>query len=216
MGARALAAVFAMGAALGCAGPMVSLARGPRTYTAEAYPEALTRWTREGRAFTLRGFLDDHLAVTATYESWDFRWAYATRYAADFHLTSEDRTRILRASLDAADREHEFYVALSVPTRRWGDLASPSAAWRVMLVNDRQQEVLPLAIEPVRQPGVLERTYFPYTTVWRQVFRIRFPTRVGGHPGAEPEALIGPRSRYFVLRFSGPIGQLDLTWNVEG
>ena len=34
------------------------------------------------------------------------------------------RTRLLRASLGAADNEHEFYVALSVPTRRWR-LSSP-------------------------------------------------------------------------------------------
>ncbi len=212
---RASVAVLSV-VALGCGAAPVSLSRTPRAYTAEAYPETLNRWTRTGQAFTLRGFFDDQLAVTATYESWDFRWAYVARYAADFHLTSEERTRLLRASLDAADREHEFYVALSVPTRRWGDLASPTAAWRVMLVNDRQQEALPLAIEPVRQPGALERTYFPYTTVWRQVYRIRFPTRVGAHNGADPEPIINSRSRSFTLRFAGPIGQVDLTWNVEG
>ncbi|MFO0645927.1 MAG: hypothetical protein U0326_06795 [Polyangiales bacterium] len=212
-----IGAVLAAGAlAWGCGAAPVSLSRNPRAYTAEAYPEALSRWTRTGQAFTLRGFFDDQLAVTATYESWDFRWAYVVRYAADFHLTSDERTRLLRASLGAADNEHEFYVALSVPTRRWGDLASPTAAWRVMLVNDRQQEVLPLAIEPVRQPGALERTYFPYTTVWRQVYRIRFPVRVAAHAGGEPEALISTRSRYFILRFAGPVGQVDLTWNVEG
>ena len=203
-------------AAEACVTPTVSLRQGPRTYTAQSYDEVLERWTRTGRGFTLAGFLDDQLMATATYESWDFRWAYVVRYAADFHLTSDERTRLLRASLGAADNEHEFYVALSVPTRRWGDLASPTAAWRVMLVNDRQQEVLPLAIEPVRQPGALERTYFPYTTVWRQVYRIRFPVRVAAHAGGEPEALISTRSRYFILRFAGPVGQVDLTWNVEG
>jgi hypothetical protein len=214
---RVIGAAFAASAlSLGCGAAPVSLSRSPRAYTAEAYPEALTRWTRTGQAFTLRGFFDDQLAVTATYESWDFRWAYVVRYAADFHLTSDERTRLLRASLDAADREHEFYVTLSVPTRRWGDLASPTAAWRVMLVNDRQQEVLPLAIEPVRQPGALERTYFPYTTVWRQVYRVRFPVRVSAHGGADAEPLIGAHARYFILRFAGPIGQVDLTWNVEG
>jgi hypothetical protein len=198
-----------------CTTPTVNLSRGPRTYTAQAYDEVLTRWTRAGRAFTLQGFLDDQLMATATYESWDFRWAYVTRYSADFRIDPEERSRLLRASLEAAEREHEFYVALAMPTRRWGDLTSPTSAWRVTLVNDRRQEVLPLAIDVVRSPGVLERTYFPYTTVWRQVFRVRFPTHVTGH-GDEGAALIDERTRYFTLRFAGPVGQLDLTWNVEG
>lgn len=200
-------------AACGCAPSVVSLRQGPRTYTAEVYPEVLTRWTRAGRGFTLRGFLDDQLMVTATYESWDFRWAYVVRYAADFHLTADERSRLLRTSLDASQREHEFYVAVAMPTRRWGDLASPTSAWRVMLVNDRNVEVLPSAIDAVRQPGAMERSYFPYTTVWRQVFRIRFPTTTSAH-GQDNATLIDERTRYFTLRFTGPVGQLDLTWNV--
>ncbi len=202
-------------AAAGCATQTVSLAQGPRTYTAEAYPDVLARWTRDGRGYTLQGFLDDQLTATATYESWDFRWAYVVRYAADFRITAEERTRLLRVSLEASQQQHEFYVALSMPTRRWGDLAAPTSAWRVLLVNDRNEEVLPLAIDPVRQPGALERTYFPYTNVWRQVFRIRFPTRVQTH-GATEEPIIDARTRYFSLRFTGPVGRLDLTWNVNG
>lgn len=214
-GARA--AAVTLGCALlsgGCATARVSLARGPRAYTAVTYPEVLTRWTREGTAYTLRGFLDDQLAVTSTFESWDFRWAYVVHYAADFHLTAEERTRVLRTSLDASEREHEFYVAVAIPTRRWGDLAAHTSGFRVLLVNDRNQEVLPTAIDPVRTPGVLERTYFPYTTPWRQVFRVRFPTRVNT-PAGEVD-IINARTQYFILRFAGPVGQLDLTWHVEG
>lgn len=212
---RWLASAVVLTSVFGCTPPGVSLRRGPRTYTAEAYPETLQRWTREGNGYTLRGLFDDHLAVTATYESWDFRWAYVIRYATDFRLTSEERARVLRTSLESADREHEFYVALSIPTRRWGDLASPTSGWRVLLVNDRQLEELPSAIEPVRQPGVLDRTYFPYTTVWRQVFRVRFPARTRSRSG-ESEAIIDERTRYFTLRFAGPVGTVDLTWYVQG
>ena len=80
-----------------------------------------------------RATLADQLMVTATYQSWDFRWAYVLRYATDFHLSAEERSRLLRTSLDTSQREHEFYVALAVPTRRWGDLSSPSSGWRVPL-----------------------------------------------------------------------------------
>lgn len=197
-----------------CVTPPVSLRQGPRTYTAQSYEAVLERWTREGRGYTLSGFLDDQLMATATYESWDFRWAYVVRYASDFHLTTEERSRLLRTSLEASQREHEFYVTLAMPNRRWGDLAAPTSAWRVVLVNDRNLAVLPSAIERVRQPGVIERTYFPYTNVWRQVFRIRFPTHSAEH-GPDPAALIDARTRHFSLRFTGPVGQLDLTWTLS-
>jgi hypothetical protein len=196
-----------------CVTPTVSLHQGPRTYTAGAYEEVLTRWTRAGRGFTLTGFLDDQLMATATYESWDFRWAYVVRYASDFHLTTDERSRLLRTSLEASQREHEFYVTIAMPNRRWADLAAPTSAWRVVMVNDRNLAVLPTAIERVRQPGVIERTYFPYTTVWRQVFRVRFPTHSTEH-GPDPAALIDVHTRHFSLRFTGPVGQLDLTWNL--
>lgn len=197
-----------------CVTPPVSLRQGPRTYTAEAYEEVMGRWTRTGRGFTLTGFLDDQLMATATYESWDFRWAYVVRYAADFHLTTEERSRLLRTSLEASQREHEFYVTIAMPNRRWADLAAPTSAWRVVMVNDRNLAVLPTAIERVRQPGVIERTYFPYTTVWRQVFRVRFPTHSAEH-GPDPAALIDAHTRHFSLRFTGPVGQLDLRWELS-
>ncbi len=201
-------------AAEACVTPTVSLRQGPRTYTAQSYDEVLERWTRAGRGYTLTGFLDDQLQATATYQSWDFRWSYVVRYAADFHLTTEERSRLLRTSLEASQREHEFYVTLAMPNRRWGDLAAPTSAWRVVLVNDRNHAVLPTAIERVRQPGVIERTYFPYTNVWRQVFRIRFPTHSAEH-GPDPAALIDGQTRHFSLRFTGPVGQLDLTWTLS-
>lgn len=214
MAMRAAASLLVLAlTAEGCVTPPVSLRQGPRSYTAQSYEEVLERWTRTGRGFTLAGFLDDQLVATATYESWDFRWAYVVRYASDFALTTDERSRLLRTSLEATQREHEFYVTLAIPNRRWGDLAAPSSAWRVVLVNDRNLAVLPTAIEPVRQPGVIERTYFPYTTVWRQVFRIRFPTRGDAHEG-DAAALIDGRTRHFSLRFTGPVGQVDLTWQL--
>lgn len=195
-----------------CSTPNVDLRHGPRTYTSESYDDVLRRWTREGHAYTLNG-LEDQLAVTATYQSWDFRWAYAIRYAADFRLSTDDRTQFLQTSLGALDREHEFYVALYTQAFRWGELTRPTSAWRVLLVNDHRQEVAPVHIDAIQRPGALERTYFPYTTVWRQAYRVRFPrtVRVAGQGEVE---VLPPGTRYFILRFSGPLGSSDLVWNI--
>ena len=204
--------VVAAAASAGCAAPHVSLVQGPRSYTAEDYDTVLGRWTRDGQWFQLQG-LDNRIAVTATYESWDFRWAYVVRYAQDFRLNTTEREDLLRHSLESAQQEHEFYVALYTQSRRWGDLTRPTSAWRVLLVNDRRESVAPVAIEPITRPGSVERTYFPYTTVWRQAFRIRFPRYVRTESGAEVE-IIDPRVHSFSLRFSGPLGTDDLVWEV--
>ncbi len=208
-GALLLGLLVAPGA---CASPQVSLRQGPRVYTAESYDAVLQRWTREGHQYQLQG-LDDRIAVTATYESWDFRWAYVVRYAQDFRLTTPERQELLQNSLEAAQQQHEFYVALYTQSRRWGELTRPTSAWRVLLVNDRREEVAPVAIEPITRPGAVERTYFPYTTVWRQAFRIRFPKYLRSASGAEVE-VIDDRVRSFSLRFSGPLGSTDLVWNI--
>ncbi len=191
---------------------MVSLREGPRSYTAQRYDDVLQRWTRTGHDYVLQGF-EDQIGVTATYESWDFRWAYVIRYADDFRLSTIERTRLLETSLDAARREHEFYVALYTTNRRWGLLTRPTSAWRVLLVDDHGREVAPVAVDAVTHPGALERTYFPYTTVWRQVYRIRFPRRVPLAGGGEAE-ILNDRTHFFILRFAGPLGHTDLVWDV--
>ena len=74
----------------GCAAQTVNLGEGPREYVATDYPEVLKRWTRSGSLVAIAQ-LDDLLSVSATYESWDFRWAYVVRYAQDYRLTVEQR-----------------------------------------------------------------------------------------------------------------------------
>ena len=203
---------FALAAVLGCTTPRVSLRGGPRVYVADNYEDVLRQWTREGNTYTLRR-LDNPLSVTATYESWDFRWAYVVHYAQVFRLSTQERQDLLQHSLESSQQEHEFYVALYTQNRRWGELTRPASAWRVLLVNDRREEVAPVAIDPITRPGAVERTYFPYTTVWRQASRIRFPKYLRSPNRGEVE-VIDDRVRSFSLRFSGPLGTTDLVWNI--
>lgn len=58
----------------GCAESSVSLGGGARTYVATDYPNVLDRFTRSESVF-LFDELERALTVTATFESWDFRWA---------------------------------------------------------------------------------------------------------------------------------------------
>jgi hypothetical protein len=206
----AVAAAMAMATAtVGCAGERVSLAPGPREYVATDYQEVLKRWTRSESLLNVTE-LDDLLTVTATFESWDFRWAYVVRYAQDYRLTVEQRRELMDKTLRESGQSHQFYVALYGSNRRWTDLTRPNSAWIVRLIDDRGDETAPLAIDIVPKPGALERTYFPYTTVWRQVFRIKFP-----HTAPDGRPTIAPNAKWIGLRFAGAEGNEELRWDLD-
>ena len=192
-----------------CGTEKVRLARGPREYVATDYERVLERWTRTEHLFLARE-PDDVLTVTATYESWDFRWAYVIRYAEDYRLTVEQRHALLDRSLAEADRTHQFYVALYAQRHEWSDLMAENAAWIIRLIDDLGNETAPSEIEPIKRPGAIERTYFPYTTPWRRAYRVRFPmARADGRP------TISQNAQWFGLRFAGAQGNQQLVWLLE-
>lgn len=211
--ARSLSGLSLIGAlALGgidaCAPTTVSLAGGPREYVAADYETVLRKWTRTGNLIALSE-LDDLLTVTATFESYDFRWAYVVRYAQDYRLTVEQRRQLLEGTLDETRHRHQFYVALYGSNPRWTDLGRPTTAWIVRLIDDQGSETAPEEIVSIRKPGAIERTYFPYTSVWRQAFRIRFPIA-----SAQGRATISPQAKWFGLRFAGSQGNEELRWEL--
>jgi hypothetical protein len=193
-----------------CSTPHVSLREGAREYVASDYPQVLDRWTRE-RSLITAAEMDDVLTVTATYESWDFRWAYVVRYAQDYRLTVDERRTLLDKMLKETKEGHLFYVALYGSNQRWSDLTRPTPAWIVRLIDDQGNETAPATVELVQRPGSLERRYFPYTTVWRRVFRIRFPRFAAD--GKTPT--IAPNAAFVGLRFAGAEGNQELKWELD-
>ena len=198
-------AALAVGA---CAAPQIALREGPREYVPYDYEQILSRWTRS-ESLVPPTDLDNILNVTATYESWDFRWAYVVRYAADYRLTVDQRRQLLESTLADSRKHHQFFVALYGPNRRWNDLAKKTSAWIVRLVDDRGNESAPEDIVAIRKPGAIEQTYFPYTGVFRQVFRIRFA--VARDDGGRS---IADNAQWFGLRFAGAQGNTDVRWEV--
>jgi hypothetical protein len=192
-----------------CAEQRVSLSTGPREFVPSDYQQVLKRWTREESLIQLSE-LDNKLNVTATFESWEFRWAYVVRYAADYRLTIEQRRELLERTLRETEDGHDFYVALYGTNWRWTDLSRRDSAWIVRLIDDQGSETAPSKIDAIPKPGPLEKRYFPYTTVWRHAFRIRFPRQTGdGRP------TISPNARWFGLRFAGAEGNKELRWDLE-
>jgi hypothetical protein len=198
----------------GCAPPPepVSLAHGDRNYSARDFEAVQARWSRGANLMDTPD-MEQKLRVDATFLSWDFRWAHAVRHAADMRLSAAEAGQGLQTALQAADREHEFFVALETQTVRWGELDRPSSAWRVRLIDDQGREVAPARIERVRRLSAGDHVAFPYVTPWRQLYRLHFPREAT--VGETPYEVLGPGTRFFLLRFAGPLGTVDLRWEVR-
>lgn len=193
---------------LACATPKVRLSEGPREYVAADYEGVLDRWTRS-QQLTKVTEMDNVLTATATYESWDFRWAYVVRYAEDYRLTVDQRRTLLERSLSKTRQVHQFYLTLYAQRYEWNDLRATEPAWILRLIDDEGTETAPQEIKSIRKPGAIELTYFPYTTPWRSAYRISFP-RIGGHG----RPTISPDARWFGIRFAGAQGNDELIWEV--
>jgi hypothetical protein len=192
-----------------CAARPIRLETGPRAVTPEDYEEVYEAWTRGADDFQWGG-LNDVLRVTATFESWEFRWGYVVRYAADHALEGETRNNLLRASLDDSQEHHRFFVTISGEVFEEQNLTSARSAWRVVLVDESGGQMEPIAIERVRRPSAAERTYFPTISTHRQAFRIIFPARrEDGTPVIPLDAEV------VTLRFAGALGQLDVRWELS-
>lgn len=191
-----------------CSSTRVSLVAGPREYVSSDYTLVLNRWTRTEQLITLSE-LDDMLTATATFESWDFRWAYVVRYSSDYRLTVEQRRELLEKTLAETQVKYQFYVALYGTKWRWDDLTKPTSAWIVRLIDEKGNETAPSRIEAVK-PGPIEYRYFPYTSPLRHCFRVDFP-RVS----ADGKPTIAEDSTWFGLRFAGAQGNEELRWELE-
>jgi hypothetical protein len=193
----------------GCATQTVSLNEGSREYVATDYEDILRHWTRTEQLISFSE-LDNFLTATATFESWDFRWAYVVRYVQDYRLTIEQRKKLLEKTLEETRLRHQFFIAIYGGERKYNDLTRPDSAWIVRLIDDTGNETAPQEITAIKRPNALERNYFPYNTPFRQAFRIRFP-RVSG----DGRPTISASAKWFGLRFAGARGNSELIWKLE-
>ena len=193
---------------VGCRPDPVSVAEGPRQYVATDYEAVLKNWTREENLI-IYDELEKALTVSATFESWDFRWAYVIKYANDYRLTIPQRQRLLSNTLNETRKHHQFFIALYGSNQKQNDLTEKDSAWIVRLIDATGNETAPSQIEAIKKPNILERRYYPYNTVWRKAFRIRFPTKSGNG-----RATIADDAEWFGLRFAGAWGNMDLVWEL--
>lgn len=191
---------------VGCGAAQVTLRPAPRSFTAKDYERVYETWTRSDNDFAF-GILSDVLHVTATFQSWEFRWAYVVRFAEDHGLDTDVRRDMLEASLADAKEYHRFFVTLSGEHFRESDLTDEQTAWRVLLVDEAGRLTVPIEVQPVSDPTPAEMTYFPSVSPFRHAFRIVFPVTRPDGTQTIPAGADNVR-----LRFTGARGRVDLAW----
>lgn len=193
----------------GCGVETVSLARGPRPYTESDYEHVYDRWTRSEDEFSW-ATMADVLRVSATFEAWEFRWAYVVRYCHDFSIDVTERDAMLRATLADSEQTHRFFVSLQGERFRESDLTGRMAAWRVLMVDAAGRQTQPTELQRVQRPSPAQQVYFRHITPHRAVFKIAFPVvRDDGSP------TIPPGTTEVRLRFAGARGRVDLVWQLR-
>lgn len=194
---------------VGCGSRQLPIQPASRSFTADDYEGIYGDWTRSSDEFAFDR-LQDILHVTATFESWEFRWAYVVRYAADYSLQTAERTRLLRSSLADAQERHRFFVTMVGNRYIESDLTNERGAWRVLLVDEGGRQVRPVEVSRMRSPGAAEQVYFPSVSNQRQTFRIAFPTQ-----HSDGSSVIPRGARRVTLRFTGAQGAVDLHWDLD-
>jgi hypothetical protein len=192
-----------------CKPPPISMEPGPRTFSPESYARVWEAWTRDKEEFSWKE-LAHEIFVSATFESWEFRWAYVVRYAHDYSLTPETRDEMLQASLASSRQEHRFFVTLSGMDFRESNLTGDTSAWRVLLIDPEGHQTAPMLVERVRRPTAVDRVYFPQVNPYRQTFRLTFPAVDTDGRRAIPDG-----AKFVVLRFTGARGRADLRWDLR-
>ena len=193
----------------GCKQKQISMRPGARTFTPDSYLGVWDAWTREKESFSWKA-LSHEIHVSATFESWEFRWAYVVRYAYDYSLKPEARDEMLDASLASSRQEHRFFVSLSGMDFKESNLAGKTSAWRVLLIDPAGNQTVPVLMERVRRPTAVDRVYFPQVNSFRQTFRVTFPA-----VEADGRRTIPDGAKFVVLRFTGARGRADLRWNLR-
>ena len=163
-----------------------------------AWSDARDRFTRTRKLYDV---VDDVAFATATYQAPELRAARVDRLAEWKGLSPAERDAALAKERAEGEAAEEFLLAFYTADRGANDLSKPTSTWRVALVLEGGEQVLPTKVEWIRPDPTL-RMLYPYVSDFDTLYRIRFP-RQPGTPLSQ---------RSFQLRIAGALGRIEMTW----
>jgi len=201
---RARLALALVGLAVGAAcasSPGAVSFRDDWPESAPRYGDVVEQWTRSSRV--LDNF-DRVLDVHATFLSPAWRAAYVDERAKREMMGDEARAELANEQRAAMSELYEIELLVSTYLHRENDLhKGERSMWRVVLVDDRGNEVRPIAIERDRRKRSVIKTYFPHMTDFHTPYIARFPRTVD---------LLRRDARAFSLRIASARGGVELVW----
>ncbi|MBW1742290.1 MAG: hypothetical protein JRJ47_02510 [Deltaproteobacteria bacterium] len=209
--------VFVLATALlfiGSCSKVVHITKPAAPFFTEAYEPICEAWSRNARIY--RAFSAE-LIATATYKSKEYRRAYTDEYAEAYKLTDEAKQEFWQDQLDALTRGSEFVMASFVSIEQWDDFHRADSMWKIYLVNDQDDRVVPAEIRQFKRQGKIRRRdavkshFLPYDTPWKSVYTIRFPYDV---PGTN-RPLISEETKSVKLIITSVLGTAQMEWNFE-
>jgi hypothetical protein len=181
----------------------VDFSDSPKVYVAKDYAEVYDRWTRHD---FVSHDAEKAIELWATFKSWDFREAYIERYAAMYSISDADREALREHEKKSLHEAYEFHVTAQSANYKWNDIEKSSSPWRITLLDALGHELQPdLPIRVEKLPDVYEREFFPSKTPFTRTYTVRFVAPAGSE-------FAGLNSGAITLRFSSPIGRVELTW----
>jgi hypothetical protein len=180
----------------------VDFTETPRGYVSKDYERVYDRWTRHEVAY-----IDEDVAleIWATFKSWDFREAYIERYSAVYSLSEADEKALTEAQHGLVRAAYEFHFTAQATQYKWNDLEKANSPWRATLMDALGHELTPEYIKVVKLPDAYEESFFPSRTPFTKTYAIRFAVPADG-------SFAGTKSGSITLRFSSPIGRVELAW----
>jgi len=194
----------------GCAN-VTHVVENASPFFTETYKPVCEAWSRDARIY--RG-LEVELIATATYKSEEYRRAYTDEYAEAYQLTAEQKEDFLQDQLEALTRGHEFVMASFVSLEQWDDFHRVDSMWKIYLVNDQEDRVVPVEIRQFKRQGKVRRRdsvkshFLPYDTPWKSVYTIRFPCNVPG----TTRPLVSDETKSFKLIITSVLGTAQMEW----
>jgi hypothetical protein len=200
-------ALSGMLSSLSCKPPPIDLSKGDRDYTPTDYPDVLEKWTRRDKTFE---DFDVNLSVVATYWSWDFTWAYAVKYAKIYGMNEAKAREHMQRILTDKQKHHEFFLSAATQEPEWNDFADKDSVWRIVLIDDKKNQLEPSDVELVSPVTTSHRTFFPHLKLFFNGYRVRFARKK-----KDGTSFIDEKTRYFVLQIAGPEGKVRLKWKLR-
>jgi hypothetical protein len=191
----------------GCGGAQIVSLQPPVTAPpASEYVDQLKKWTRGGHVIA---DFDEALTVNATFRSPEFRAAFAEKWIKVFRIGADEAARTRERLMSEGADTWEFHVESQAHRYELNDFSSKKSVWRVSLVGDQGREVSSKEVLATTHRRELETELYPYANVFSRGWTLRFPKTL---PDGTP--LIGPQTKTLTLRFAGPLGSIDLVWNL--